>query len=314
MIQVPELVKDALRDGRRLKNYRFNVLKTVEHTTIVDLATLSASNDSYVLTDQHNNKNRIILHAESDGVARSLRGWVVFTDNSRQPFIFAMYADRDSFTEISMGILGVGTTIMVANIPSGISIGVTDTINVTTTTEEVTDFTIENANLVKESVKFDERMCSGDVLKFGLCEGSSLELQYFFNDRGEFDVLTDYRINDIVHYNGKTWRCKSDYTSATPTEGEDWTEWVTSNINGRRIQAFIDVDYRADSKEFVETDPESRYLNVTRVDSACSIAFFAKSNFSLKTAIASVRARSNSSMVAFVWLSLFFCSLLLFFT
>lgn len=42
-----------------------------------------------------------------------------------------------------------------------------------------TDFTIDNDNLVSESVNIDERMCSGDTLKFGLCEGSSLEFQYF---------------------------------------------------------------------------------------------------------------------------------------
>ena len=41
------------------------------------------------------------------------------------------------------------------------------------------DFTIDNDNLVSESVSIDERMCSGDTLKFGLCEGSSLEFQYF---------------------------------------------------------------------------------------------------------------------------------------
>ena len=59
------------------------------------------------------------------------------------------------------------------------------------------DFTIDNDNLVSESVSIDERMCSGDTLKFGLCEGSSLEFQYF----------------------GK------------------------ANITGRKVQAFIDVEY-----------------------------------------------------------------------
>lgn len=39
--------------------------------------------------------------------------------------------------------------------------------------------TIDNDYLVSESVNIDERMCSGDTLKFGLCEGSSLEFQYF---------------------------------------------------------------------------------------------------------------------------------------
>lgn len=41
------------------------------------------------------------------------------------------------------------------------------------------DFTIANDNLVSESVNIDERMCSGDKIKYGLCEGSSLEFQYF---------------------------------------------------------------------------------------------------------------------------------------
>lgn len=42
-----------------------------------------------------------------------------------------------------------------------------------------TDFVIDNDTLVSETVSIDERMCSGDTIKFGLCEGSSLEFQYF---------------------------------------------------------------------------------------------------------------------------------------
>lgn len=42
-----------------------------------------------------------------------------------------------------------------------------------------TDFVIDNDTLVSETVHFDERMCSGDTIKFGLCEGSFLEFQYF---------------------------------------------------------------------------------------------------------------------------------------
>lgn len=64
-------------------------------------------------------------------------------------------------------------------------------------------FTIENDNLVSESVSFDERMCSEDVLKFGLTEGTSLEFQYF----------------------------------------------GFGNIRGRRIQAFIEVQYVDADKE-----------------------------------------------------------------
>lgn len=64
--------------------------------------------------------------------------------------------------------------------------------------DDTVDFTIDNNNLKSEKVCFDERLASGDVLKFGLCEGTSLEFQYF--------NLPD--------------------------------------INGRRIQAFIDVQYK----------------------------------------------------------------------
>lgn len=46
-------------------------------------------------------------------------------------------------------------------------------------TPDETIGTIDNDYLVSESVSIDERMCSGDTLKFGLCEGSSLEFQYF---------------------------------------------------------------------------------------------------------------------------------------
>lgn len=66
-----------------------------------------------------------------------------------------------------------------------------------------TDFTLNNTELVSESVKIDERMCSGDTLKFGLCEGSSIEFQYFNHD-------------NINH----------------------------PNIRGRRIQVFVDVQYK----------------------------------------------------------------------
>lgn len=75
------------------------------------------------------------------------------------------------------------------------------------------DFTIDNNTLVSESVNIDERMCSGDTLKFGLCEGSSLEFQYFDHP----------------------------------------------NIKGRRIQAFIDVDY-------TETVIEKEYETIKEMD------------------------------------------------
>lgn len=63
------------------------------------------------------------------------------------------------------------------------------------------DFTIDNNNLVSESVIIDERMCSGDTIKFGLCEGSSLEFQYFGKENitgRQLKVFVD------VEYGGST--------------------------------------------------------------------------------------------------------------
>lgn len=67
------------------------------------------------------------------------------------------------------------------------------------------EFTIGNDNLVKESVKIDERMCSDKYLKFGLCEGSSMEFQYFGMDSitgKELKVYIDVWYDDG---NGGTW-------------------------------------------------------------------------------------------------------------
>lgn len=76
-----------------------------------------------------------------------------------------------------------------------------------------TDFVIDNDTLVRESVDIDERMCSGDTIKFGLCEGSSLEFQYFDhpNIYGRqlqvfVDVWSDYvrRVRDPYWHDLKT--------------------------------------------------------------------------------------------------------------
>ena len=41
------------------------------------------------------------------------------------------------------------------------------------------DFTIDNDNLIFESMTMDERMCSEDSIKFGLCEGTRLDFECF---------------------------------------------------------------------------------------------------------------------------------------
>lgn len=65
------------------------------------------------------------------------------------------------------------------------------------------DFTIDNNNLVSESVNIDERMCSGDQIKYGLCEGSSLEFQYFDKENitgRQLKVFVDVEYEDESAY------------------------------------------------------------------------------------------------------------------
>jgi hypothetical protein len=63
MIDVPVQVKDVLREGNTLKNYRFEVLKEAEkRDTITVLETLTAENTSYVIPSNGN----YILYNEED--------------------------------------------------------------------------------------------------------------------------------------------------------------------------------------------------------------------------------------------------------
>lgn len=65
-----------------------------------------------------------------------------------------------------------------------------------------TDFVIDNDTLVSESVSLDERMCSDDTIKFGLCEGSSIEFQYFDHPLitgRRFQVFLDIDYVHIIH-------------------------------------------------------------------------------------------------------------------
>lgn len=76
------------------------------------------------------------------------------------------------------------------------------------------DFTIDNDNLVSESVSIDERMCSGETLKFGLCEGSSLEFQYF-----EKENITGRRLQMYID----AYYDASPETIGTITKGVNYT-------------------------------------------------------------------------------------------
>lgn len=98
-----------------------------------------------------------------------------------------------------------------------------------------TDFVIDNNTLVSETVDIDERMCSGDTIKFGLCEGSSLEFQYFnkpniYNRRLNVfvDVLSDYYEEGPAAWHDETTLSSDNKSFIIQNAGTYKLEWYGS--------------------------------------------------------------------------------------
>lgn len=112
------------------------------------------------------------------------------------------------------------------------------------------DFTIDNNNLVSESVNIDERMCSGDQIKYGLCEGSSLEFQYFGKENitgRQLKVFVDVEYIDIVtQYRWETQASIDTAYTVTDMSGEcrlytdldDAWDFVYVTENGSTTQVY----------------------------------------------------------------------------
>lgn len=48
-----------------------------------------------------------------------------------------------------------------------------------------------------------------------------------FTDRDDYSSTANYVKNDLVHYNGRVWKCLiDDTTGITPVEGANWTVWI----------------------------------------------------------------------------------------
>lgn len=161
MIEVPERVKDALRQGNKRKEYEITVRSSYDVVTYADIFTFNTISD--------------ICNVPKVGT-------------------FEWYAEGFEGLVGYYSIEKTDGTTVTGDITVGAEIdcGYGDTLTVTSMnvmpiilrqkfveSEMRVDFVIGNDNLVKESVKFDERMATGKDLKFGLCEGSSLEFQYF---------------------------------------------------------------------------------------------------------------------------------------
>lgn len=161
MLNIPEEVKRALRAGDRRKKYEFVVRSSYDVVTYSDIFTFNSIAD--------------VCNVPKVGTFE----WYAANSEGVVGYYSLVKTDESTSTgDISVGAeieLGYGDTLTIT------SMNVTPIIlrEKYVESEMRTDFTIDNDTLVKESVKIDERMATGKNLKFGLCEGSSLEFQYF---------------------------------------------------------------------------------------------------------------------------------------
>ena len=169
MIDVPVRVKDALREGNMRKNYKLHIYPNftlLSETASVPFEFVAPYDQVFYIT---------IDDATDDPYA----GWEYSIYDSDGTLIDTEFVPiyplgQEPWTKTYFTVPLTKGQYITFDIPEDIGIHVS--IN-----DYVSDslFVIENDNLVKESVKIDERLCSSDTLKFGLCEGSSLEFQYF---------------------------------------------------------------------------------------------------------------------------------------
>lgn len=189
MIDVPVLVKDALRDGRRLKNYRFMVQNEVTTRNVTYIMTFSASNSGFIV----GRSVMLYMHIDADQPTDSINFAVYFPGGGAKTIpVSHTYGTEDFF---SIGSYAPGTLINFIALPGieYMEVGLTAEDLISYTTTWVDDFEIDNNTLITESVNIDEAMCSDKMLKFGLCEGSSLEFQYF-----DHPSIKDKRIRACV--------------------------------------------------------------------------------------------------------------------
>lgn len=244
MIDVPILVKDALRDGRRLKNYKFMVLEKQVTRNITYMTTFDTNNRQYTTGISE----LLYVHIEASEPTATVTGRVNFPNSGYLPISIAHTQGTETFEAIGQFRTGSVIDFSAYIGPVFPEIGLTAEALITYTTSYVDDFLIDNNNLVTESVKFDERMASGDTLKFGLSEGASLEFQYFDKPningrriRCEIDVQYDAEVEQILEPNDlititQAGRITFFYTpSADATERITWTReqsWTYSITEG----------------------------------------------------------------------------------
>lgn len=199
MLTVPYEVKKALKQGRMRKEYKFKTYSHEISQNIIDIATFSIQDPSASYTTQW--EMPVIYHTYP--VETPFDFQISITVMGSPVIVNLHFDEEEHLVPLNGGYpLPAGTTVLdltsTVVLVSG-NIGITSPSYIIETEELTYQFTIDNDNLISESVKIDERMCSGDEIKFGLCEGSSLEFQYFGFDniRGcEIEAILSVEYDD----------------------------------------------------------------------------------------------------------------------
>lgn len=191
MYDVPVSVKNALKDGRMKKNYSFEVefedwAAAGSFKTIDSLTDNPTQDEKYIINRPYNFKFVLVdeistyytFYYRNVGASN----WTSKAPASGERNTWYLRSTHQTEVVIVRGATSNASQVSVA--------------------KYIGTLTIENDNLVAESVNIDERMCSGDTIKFGLCEGSSLEFQYF-----DFPNITGKRIEAFIHveYEPEEW-------------------------------------------------------------------------------------------------------------
>lgn len=187
MIDVPVRVKDALRSGDYRKNYKI----TVEGADVVSehkyeepeieiylfygpLGEYWTTRDILVSLPDDIIKVRIIIDSIVTAFGWDNDGYIAWM---AEPQLFEFDWDNN-ITTITMPDNFRDLSIRGNHVIQNQFIQA-DTEFTYVKVQGLIDNVIQNDRLVSGSVKFDERMCSDTELKFGLCEGTSVEFQYF---------------------------------------------------------------------------------------------------------------------------------------
>ena len=163
MLNIPEEVKIALREGNLRKNYRFVYYTEGTGYSIIDRIAYNSTK-----TLESAGKYRVSIDTLDDSFSISVTT-VSTSESTSYEGITTIYDTYVEFEITEKSTLRI-TSIQDHTLVIDVELFMYDS--------QITR-TIDNNDLVLESVKIDERMATGKNLKFGLCEGSSVEFQYF---------------------------------------------------------------------------------------------------------------------------------------